>query len=304
MLRRNMLIIALPLSILIACEQGTQPPTAPQGMVASGGDRCPTLAFNIDVKFVSLLRGDYRLAVLRAADRWENVVIRDKLAVDFANNPYSRYNDHLKRHVVVNEWVDDMLIVVGARPLETFIASARVALSGSRDGLPVVSTIVLDQDDLDQYTPDQVERTILHEIGHCLGIGSNRFQSANFVKGTSIDPYFTGINAQVFFHMLLRWSYSIDRSVPIETDKGHWRTSVIGDELMTGRWHPPYRRPLSLITIGALEDLGHGVNYDAAEHYDRPSSTSAKPTEIALTWECGFTPTPARTVAADGQVLP
>jgi hypothetical protein len=65
--------------------------------------------------------------------------------------------------------------------------------------------------------------------------------------------------------------------VPVENTGGqgtrdsHWRDSVFGAELMTGYAEPAgVRMPISRLTVGALEDLGYGVNYAAADSYTMP----------------------------------
>ena len=45
-----------------------------------------------------------------------------------------------------------------------------------------------------------------------------------------------------------------------------WRESVFQTELMTG-YSSPGNDPISRVTIGALEDLGYEVNYNAADNY-------------------------------------
>jgi Leishmanolysin len=64
-------------------------------------------------------------------------------------------------------------------------------------------------------------------------------------------------------------------SVPLETTGGagtagaHWSEAVFGDELMTG-FIAGVPDPLSIVTIGALQDMGYTVNYSAADAYTLP----------------------------------
>ncbi len=54
------------------------------------------------------------------------------------------------------------------------------------------------------------------------------------------------------------------------TREGHWRESVFGNELMTGFLDGGIN-PLSRVTVGALEDMGYEVNYDAADEFRLPT---------------------------------
>ncbi len=47
---------------------------------------------------------------------------------------------------------------------------------------------------------------------------------------------------------------------------GHWRETVMTDELMTG-YIAPGSNPLSSITIGSLEDVGYNVSYATADPF-------------------------------------
>ena len=66
------------------------------------------------------------------------------------------------------------------------------------------------------------------------------------------------------------------------TKSGHWDEAIYNRELMTGfaEFSPPM--PLSVLTIGALEDLGHTVNYDAADPYTVTGSRNAEGNKVQL----------------------
>ena len=48
------------------------------------------------------------------------------------------------------------------------------------------------------------------------------------------------------------------------TAGSHWRESALGNELMTGYLNNGFN-PLSKVTIGALADMGYGVDLAAAD---------------------------------------
>ena len=56
------------------------------------------------------------------------------------------------------------------------------------------------------------------------------------------------------------------------TREGHWRETTFGNELMTGFLDGGIN-PLSRVTVGALEDMGYQVNYQAADQdYQLPTN--------------------------------
>ena len=68
--------------------------------------------------------------------------------------------------------------------------------------------------------------------------------------------------------------------MPLETSGGsgtagvHWSEAVFGNELMTG-FTSGVPDPLSILTIGAMQDLGYTVNYAAADPYSLPGHLQA-----------------------------
>jgi hypothetical protein len=67
--------------------------------------------------------------------------------------------------------------------------------------------------------------------------------------------------------------YNEGEKVPVEnsggsgTTDGHWRESVLVNELMTGFLNAGQANPLSDVTVASLADLGYSVNLDATDLY-------------------------------------
>lgn len=55
------------------------------------------------------------------------------------------------------------------------------------------------------------------------------------------------------------------------TREGHWRETVLGNELMTG-FLSGSSQPFSRLTVATLEDLGYQVNFDAADPFTLPTA--------------------------------
>jgi len=265
---------------VLSCSQ--EKPTAQladshiQGSAVSGGDECPTEAFNIQLKFFSNVNYAYEQALRRAANRWEGVIQGDLPPINYWDEPLSEWDSHLKARVEFKGIIDDLLIIVRAVDLDGFVATSGVSWVRREGGLPIVATIALDQPALSRGAPADIDRVMIHEIGHCLGFGTTtRWDS--FVREwpatrSSHDPHFYGLYAEVSFDMVGGKNYRGDK-VPLNLDGGHWR-GILGDELMVAGRVYPYRRPLSEVTIGAFDDLGYKVNYWGAEYYETPKAAS------------------------------
>ena len=158
--------------------------------------------------------------------------------------------------------------------------------------------MTFDTSDLGDFTLEALQDLYLHEMGHCLGIGTV-WKRLGLLKDPSIkyqffiipvevdgaDTHFAGASAIEAFNDAGGTNYA-DGKVPVENEKGgpgtrdgHWRQSVFGPhELMEGFASPSaaMRQPLSAITIQSLSDLGYSVNVTQADAYTLPSPTAAK----------------------------
>ena len=139
-----------------------------------------------------------------------------------------------------------------------------------------IGTIAIDKDDLEWMSDTFLLEVILHEMGHVLGFGTF-WKTLNLVRGVS-DMYFTGPLAIHAFDNAGGRNYNGPK-VPVESDSGHWRGPVFGDELMTPSVRPDLdgSLPLSAITIQSLADLGYEVDVSRADRYRLPEPAAAKP---------------------------
>lgn len=144
----------------------------------------------------------------------------------------------------------------------------------------------------------QAYYTVLHEIGHILGIGtlwSNRQFFGQPINSTSTTEYFyLGSNANREYKAIVDPTGSLNINyIPIENDggsgtayghpeEGHSHISInirrfeptgpihpgLDHELMTGfAENNTSPEPLSKVTIGMLEDLNYNVDYSLADTY-------------------------------------
>ena len=271
--------------------------------------------FRIELVFIESASGDgfdaSRKALFhKAAARWASIITGDIPDSDFSDNPVDEWDDDLNNRIRVNDFVDDLRIVVGIGDIDgvrgTLGRGGTLIVRRNRQSGALVTkigTIAIDKDDLEWMSDAFLYEVILHEMAHVLGFGTV-WKTLNLVSGIS-DRYFTGPLAIRAFDDAGGRSYSGPK-VPVEDDSGHWRGSVFGDELMTASVRPDLdgSMPLSAITIQSLADHGYEVNVGQADEYRLPGPASAKPVaEHLLEWGDCIAEGPVKVVDENGRVI-
>ncbi len=222
--------------------------------------------FNIEVRFLGGLSSSQQQVFQEASERWSQIITGDLPSV-----------------LVDGEVIDDVLIEARGDFIDGeggVLGRAGPTQLRSGSLLPAKGVMEFDSDDLvRQEQEGSLISTIIHEMGHVLGLGTI-WSSKGFLVGcsgtiNSPNPIYTGVNAQREFATLI--NEQTPQPVPVAnqggpgTRCGHWRENVFGNELMTG-FLDTGLNPVSRLTIAALEDLGYEVNYDAADAFQLPTS--------------------------------
>lgn len=198
--------------------------------------------------------------------------------------------------ITLSKGVDDMLILVNFAPLpgnQTFGEAGVCYVSASTNtaavGFVNINSLLVPA----MIAQGTLGDVILHEMGHAQGFGILWNKTGFWNCGpqlpstptTAADTYFSCPNALAQFNAVGGSSYTLGNKVPLQNTGGdgiiniHWRSSVFGNELMA-----PYfdavngtavAKPLSKVTVGQFEDIGHVVNYAAADPYTLPAPTDA-----------------------------
>ena len=241
--------------------------------------------FTIDVEFLGGLTEAQKNAFKNAALRWSRVIVGDLPSATIGGRTIDDISITAK-----GEAMDGRGRVLGS-------AGPRQVRSGSL--LPATGEMRFDTADLAAMEEDgSLEDVIVHEMGHCLGMGT-LWARKGLIRGAgTADPVFTGAGARREYGALLG---SAATDVPVEnsggagTRDGHWRDTTFKNEMMTG-YVSGGGNPISRLTVAALADMGYTVNLDAAEPYALPDSNVQLEADILREhWEMerpGFTELP------------
>jgi len=255
--------------------------------------------FTIQLHFGSRLKESHAAAFQRAAERWMSILAGTELRdMSVEANPSCPAG-------TPGRTVDDLIIGVRVEEIDgpgRDLGAAGPCFVRTPSYMPYQGQMRFDVADLDRLEErNLLEPTILHEMGHVLGIGTlwglgpHEGLLANPSLGTnvSVDTHFTGVLSLRAFDEAGGTGYGAAK-VPVEncanryilgdcrdrpgSDDGHWRESVLDSELMT----PFISRgasPLSAITIQSLADLGYTVDTSEADSYRLPDAAVA-PAEV------------------------
>ena len=248
-------------------------------------------SFDIDLVVLGSLSSTHRNTLQRAARRWERILTTSLEDVDFSARQLPA-NACLSGQEEVADVVDDLRIYVQSTSIDGeggTLASAGPCLYRLASGLPVISRIRLDSDDLDTNSSSLNERVMAHEIAHALGFGTRWYQHhlvrypSQGLDGNLVfpepDTHFTGALATAAFDAAGGAAYE-DGKVPVQNSggpgnrDGHWRESVFDHELMTPSLDSGRTQSLSAITIQSMADMGYAVDVTRAESYLLPTLSS------------------------------
>ena len=182
---------------------------------------------------------------------------------------------------VLNEIIDDVLIYASIRDIDgpgQILAQAGACFvrghpTQTSPPHAAIGTMQFDAADLGALSGSgSLQDVIIHEMMHVVGLGVLWESSRNLLQnGGSADPRYTGTQG-IQGCRSIGGSIACATSVPVENTGGegtadsHWRESSFNTELMTG-FLDSGANPISLMTIGALQDLGFTVNEAAADQY-------------------------------------
>lgn len=250
-------------------------------------------AFDLTVRWLSPPTDDARVAVEAAEAFLERVVWRDLPDQELVGTPVCP-RPGTGPAAILDEVVDDVLVLAVVEAIDGLGgAGAQGFPCLIRD--PGTQTIVgfVRFDEAEMAAIDAARRRdfALHEMVHALGFvpGILNIQTpSGFVRSCLAlpsrgapdplvqDTHFSCPGAVEGFDRIGGAAYA-GAKVPLEngatmaltanTLNHHWRKTSLRDEVMTGWFTAGVPAPFSLVTVGALEDLGYGVTWAAADPF-------------------------------------
>ena len=244
--------------------------------------------FNIELVFLNSGSSAQRDAFEAAAEQWERILPLDISDVDFELEPQPAGSCGAASPPI-DDLVDDLRIYIYLDSIDgpgKVQGQAGPCVFRTSNNLPLVGTMQFDTADLATLESNlRLEAVILHEMGHVLGIGtiwgsqfSDLLRNPSRPSSPGVDTHFAGPLAIAAFDAAGGSAYDGEK-VPVENTAksgsadGHWRDSVLANELMT-----PFLKfapKLSAITIQSLADVGYPVDVSQAENFVIPGLAAA-----------------------------
>ena len=293
--------------------------TASVGAVTAEVTAQVNTAYAIDVRFFGdAMSAEHQALFTNAATRLRGIITGDVINVAVgASRDLASDCGIAGLPTLPAGQIDDVIIYAAVQPIDgagKILAQAGPCLvrDAANLRLTVVGVMSFDIADLNNLaTGGRLQDVITHEMLHVIGIGTLWDERSLLVdKGLSTVNY-SGAQARSAC-IQMGGSAPCVSNVPVEntgeagTRDGHWRESTFDTELMTGFAENSGPMPLSLMTVGALADLGYVVNTAAADAYTVPAGSALMALraagEPAPAWETVVRPT--STITPGGHVEP
>jgi Leishmanolysin len=199
-----------------------------------------------------------------AAARWQTVITGD-----LSNEP-TRNLPPRTDGCTYPSTIDDVFICAQYQAVDgpgAVLGFAGPEYVRSTNSLPMSGFIGFDLADVPTLTSKGgFGITILHEMGHVLGIGT--LWASSKIANPSPSCDYIGAKANAEYK-------AISGCNAVPTERGgnpgttclHWDEKCLRNELMTGYFTAGGTGPMSRITIGSLEDLGYSVDYSRADPF-------------------------------------
>jgi len=254
--------------------------------VTTGG---PVVPFDIELVFLDAGTASQEAAFAAAAERWARIITTDIADIDFSVQPILA-DDCAEGQPLVNDIVDDVRIYVKIERIDGpggTLATAGPCVTRGLSMLPVLGSMRFDSEDLANLEDTGVlVNIVIHEMGHVLGIGTiwPRFRllvNPSLPSKANVDTHFAGPLAIAAFDDAGGTTYTGGAKVPVENTAeegsadGHWRESVLGEEIMTPFFVRGQREPLSAITVESLADVGYRIDISQADAFSKVFTSPA-----------------------------
>ncbi len=210
-----------------------------------------------------------------AMARWEQAIRADLGSETIAEGGFPASACNGNGSLINGGVFNDLTLLVAVAPIDGPLGTlAQAGACIVRDNLlPVVGVITFDSADVNTELVEVLREIALHEIGHALGFSSSFFQDLSLATGIGTStPRYIGANGVAQYKTF----GGCCNDIALEETGGpgsaysHWDEFGHGMELMTPQIEGP-GNPLSVMTLGALTDLGYTVDFAAGDPYACPT---------------------------------
>ncbi len=230
--------------------------------------------YSVTLRFTGTMTGGQTAAFTTAAAKWASIIKTGQpdrtvsIGADYCTSGTAAYSGV----------VDDLLIDAQIVPIDGaggILGQAGPCLVRASNGLPLYGIMQFDSADVTGLeSSGQLANTIIHEMGHIVGIGTVWTNKSVLADAGTSNPTYTGPAAIGAWREL-----GGSGNVPVENGGGpgtadsHWRETTFRTELMTGYLNSSNQ--LSAMTAASLADLGYGVDIAGADAYSLPALRAA-----------------------------
>ena len=228
--------------------------------------------YSITLRLGSGMTANQIAAFTTAAAKWESI-IKTGLVQATGNLPANYCGTGAPGYPAT---IDDVLIdaevttIDGAGGILGQAGPCQIRAAG---GLTTYGVMKFDSADMANLeSSGQLANTIVHEMGHVLGIGTF-WSSKSLLAGTAS----TTSRGYIGKAGVGSWNeLGGNGNVPVENTGGggtadaHWRETTFRTELMTGYLNSTNQ--LSVLSAASLADLGYGIDLAGADAYSLPTS--------------------------------
>lgn len=210
-----------------------------------------------------------------AASKWNDVIRTELDDIVFEYDTTLPTSCGIDYTINAGTTIQNLLVilqVVEGGSVDKVLQSNPCIFAESDDGtyFPRVGVITLDADNFTGYIEKGstfLEDFFVHEIAHVLGVGT-MWKPYHLLDGSDYNG-----DAGVWGYKQVGGALSVE-SVPIEVDEWgtrHWDETYFDNEVLSG--HIDGRsRPLSLLTVNSLRDIGYEIYVLNADDYDMDDS--------------------------------
>lgn len=216
--------------------------------------------FDIELRFKTSIKTEIRTMVMQARRRWLSIV---KGGFHKFTTPSGKTYD---KHVID-------IHITPIDGIDSYIGLAKLLEWNHIDNIPVHTKLEIDTADIEEYLikdPSLIYDSILHEMGHCIGIDRFFWDRHNIVSQNSDGEFeLSGQHCREEYQKFAELSNPTN--LPLEYtkyDKGiHIDEALFPIEIMSPGIETGGNK-LSRLSVAMLADIGYEVDFSKADDYD------------------------------------